>query len=82
MEEHSVAIVMPAYNAVGLLPQTLPAALCAAGGGTVLVVDPGSTDRTAAVAEELGATIRAEASLTCTSSRCACWPRCWAPERG
>ena len=57
MNEHSLAVVMPAYNAAGLLPRTLRAALDAAAGGTVLVVDPGSTDRTAAVAEELGATV-------------------------
>lgn len=57
MTEHRVAIVVPAYNAAGWLPRMLPAALNAAGRGAVLVVDPGSTDGTAAVAEELGAEV-------------------------
>ena len=51
----SVAIVMPAYNAAHLLPQTLKAAIEAAGGGRVVVVDPGSNDGTADVAEAMGA---------------------------
>ncbi len=50
----TVTIVMPAYNAAALLPRTVPAACEAAGAEHVLVVDPGSTDDTAAVAESLG----------------------------
>ncbi|MCA9511624.1 MAG: glycosyltransferase [Myxococcota bacterium] len=57
MTAPSIAIVMPAYNAAHLLPRVLPAALGAARGATVLVVDPGSTDGTARVAEELGARV-------------------------
>lgn len=57
MTDLSIAIVMPAYNAAHLLPEVLPAALLAAQGGDVLVVDPGSTDDTARVAEELGARV-------------------------
>ncbi len=52
--EPSVAIVMPAYNAAHLLPQTLKAAIEAAQGSRVIVVDPGSTDDTAQVAESMG----------------------------
>ena len=57
MTAPSIAIVMPAYNAAHLLPEVLPAALRAAAGATVLVVDPGSTDGTARVAEQLGAQV-------------------------
>lgn len=53
----SVAVVMPAFDAAHLLPKTLPAALAAARGGDVIVVDPGSSDDTAAVAEKLGASV-------------------------
>ena len=53
----SVTIVMPAYNAARLLPLSLPPALEAARGSDVLVVDPGSEDDTASVAEELGARV-------------------------
>jgi glycosyltransferase involved in cell wall biosynthesis len=53
----SVAIVMPAYNAAHLLPLTLKAALDAAKGARVIVVDPGSTDDTAKVAESMGAEV-------------------------
>lgn len=56
-QEPSIAIVMPAYNAEAHLPRVLPAALTAVGAGSLLVVDPGSTDRTAALAEELGARV-------------------------
>jgi GT2 family glycosyltransferase len=55
--ECSIAIVMPAYNAVQLLPEVVPAALRAADGAAVLVVDPGSTDGTARAAEQLGARV-------------------------
>jgi len=57
VEQPSVAVVVPAYNAAELLPRTLPAAIQAAGGAAVLVVDPGSTDATSTVAEELGAQV-------------------------
>lgn len=57
MGECSVAIVMPAFNAALLLPEVLPAVLRAAGGATVLVVDPGSSDGTAQTAEQLGARV-------------------------
>ena len=57
MTDLSFAIVMPAYNAAHLLPEVLPAALRAAQGSDVLVVDPGSTDDTARVAEDLGARV-------------------------
>jgi len=55
--EPSIAIVMPAWNAARLLPKVLPAALEAADGASVLVVDPGSTDGTAELAEQLGARV-------------------------
>jgi GT2 family glycosyltransferase len=57
MDLPSVAIVMPAYNAAHLLPRTLRAALDAADGGRVIVVDPGSNDGTADVAEQMGAEV-------------------------
>ncbi len=56
----SLAIVMPAYNAAREVEQSIPAAQAALaeGGGTeLLVVDPGSTDDTGAVAERLGARV-------------------------
>lgn len=54
----SLAVVMPAYNAAHLLPRTLPAARAAAADqAEVWVVDPGSTDGTAQVAEQLGARV-------------------------
>ena len=57
MTDLSISIVMPAYNAAHLLPEVLPAALSTAKGSDVLVVDPGSTDDTARIAEELGARV-------------------------
>lgn len=59
-QEPTIAIVMPAYNAEAHLPRVLPAAFAAAaaaGDCPVLVVDPGSSDRTADLAEELGARV-------------------------
>lgn len=51
----SVAVVMPAYNAAHHLSRTLPALQAAAGEECeIIVVDPGSTDDTAAVAESFG----------------------------
>ncbi len=52
-----LAIVMPAYQAAHLLPQTLPPLVANPLGAEVLVVDPGSTDGTADVAERLGARV-------------------------
>jgi GT2 family glycosyltransferase len=49
-----VTIVMPAYNAAHFLVRTLPAAISAARGGRVIVVDPGSTDNTSQVARDHG----------------------------
>lgn len=48
---------MPAYNAAGFLPRSLPAALAASGGRRVVVVDPGSNDGTPELAERLGAQV-------------------------
>ncbi len=50
----SVTIVIPAYNAAKLLPKVLSAALEAAQGDRILVVDPGSNDDTAQVARSYG----------------------------
>jgi glycosyltransferase involved in cell wall biosynthesis len=52
-----LAIVIPAYNAEHFLPQSLSAAVAAARGRTVLVVDAGSDDGTARRAETLGARV-------------------------
>ena len=49
-----VTLVMPAYNAAELIAVTLAAAQDAAGADNVLIVDPGSDDGTAEVAEERG----------------------------
>lgn len=56
-ERATVDIVMPAYNGAVVLERTLPAILSAARGRRVIVVDPGSTDDTAARAEALGAEV-------------------------
>lgn len=53
----TVTIVMPAYNAAHHFPKVIPAALKALRGGRLLVVDPGSSDDTAAVAERMGAEV-------------------------
>jgi hypothetical protein len=50
-------LVIPAYDAAAFLPKVIPAALAAAKGRRVLVVDPGSTDETAALAGRLGAEV-------------------------
>lgn len=50
----SVACVIPAYNAEALLPETLENALGQEPRPEVVVVDDGSTDATAAVAERFG----------------------------
>lgn len=48
---------MPAYNAAHLLGRSLTAAIVAAKGAPVIVVDPGSTDDTAEVARRIGARV-------------------------
>lgn len=53
----AVTVVMPAYNAAHLLPKVIPAAKAALGDGRLIVVDPGSTDATAEIAEQLGAEV-------------------------
>jgi glycosyltransferase involved in cell wall biosynthesis len=55
--QQTVTIVMPAYNAAHHLPKVIPAALNALKGGRLIVVDPGSSDDTAALAERLGAEV-------------------------
>ena len=61
MSSPALSVVIPAYNEVQRLPPTLErirAHLAGrAGGHEVLVVDDGSTDATAAVAEAAGATV-------------------------
>jgi GT2 family glycosyltransferase len=57
LQELTVAIVMPAYNAEMHLPKVLTAALATADGAPVIVVDPGSDDDTADCAERLGAQV-------------------------
>ena len=57
MTSFSVTIVMPAYNAAQHLPKVVPAALAALKGGRLIVVDPGSNDETANLAESLGAEV-------------------------
>lgn len=56
-ETPQLAIVMPAYNAAGLLPTTLPPLIASQPDGGVWVVDPGSSDGTARIAEQLGANV-------------------------
>lgn len=57
MTSLAVTIVMPAYNAASHLPRVIPAALAALKGGRLLVIDPGSSDGTAALAKSLGAEV-------------------------
>lgn len=57
MASAEVTVVIPAYDAAAYLPEVIPAALAAAKGRRVLVVDPGSTDGTAALALRLGAEV-------------------------
>lgn len=51
-DELAVAVVMPAFDAAHYLDTTIPAVLAAARGNEVVVVDAGSRDETAAVAEK------------------------------
>jgi len=53
----TIDIVIPAFDAAAFLPRSLPAALAAAEGRRVLVVDAGSRDGTGALAEDLGAEV-------------------------
>jgi glycosyltransferase involved in cell wall biosynthesis len=50
-------IIMPAHNEADNLPHVLPEVAAAAPGYDLLVVDDGSIDRTAAIAEAFGATV-------------------------
>ncbi len=50
----SLAVVMPAYNAAHHLPQSLGALIKVGGYDELLLVNPGSTDDTASVAESMG----------------------------
>ena len=52
-----ISVILPAKNEVEGLRRTLPALLAALPAAEVIVVDDGSTDATAAVAAELGATV-------------------------
>ncbi len=52
-----IAVVIPAYDAAEHLPAVVPAARRAAGECEVVVVDAGSTDRTAELAARLGARV-------------------------
>lgn len=53
----TVSIVIPAYNAESTIGQVVSAAIAAAAGSPVIVVDPGSSDATARIAGELGAEV-------------------------
>ncbi|MGR3762444.1 glycosyltransferase family 2 protein (plasmid) [Roseobacteraceae bacterium NS-SX3] len=56
-----ISVVMPAYNCSHLLPQVLPPLLAMHAAGEVaevLVIDDRSTDETARLAREMGATVR------------------------
>lgn len=53
----TLCVVIPAYNAATTLPRVLPALLRAAAGTTVLLVDAGSEDESAELAERLGAEV-------------------------
>ncbi len=53
----SIAVVMPAYNAAKYIGCAVSAVVAAARGAPVIVVDPGSSDETAALAEAHGATV-------------------------
>lgn len=59
-----ISIIIPAYNEEGLVGQTVHAVSALAGVGQIIVVDDGSTDNTARVAEDAGATVlRSEKNL-------------------
>jgi glycosyltransferase involved in cell wall biosynthesis len=55
--DHSLTIVIPAFNEAASLPAVLAALRAHVPSVPVIVVDDGSTDDTAAVAEGLGATV-------------------------
>lgn len=57
MSEPAVAVVIPAKDEQGRVPATVKAATTLPGVDLVVVVDDGSTDRTAAAASAAGATV-------------------------
>lgn len=62
--EYLISIIIPAYNEEMLVGQTVEAVSTITGVGQIIVVDDGSTDNTAAVAEKAGATVlRSEKNL-------------------
>ena len=52
--EHSVLVIVPAYNAADYLPDLIPRLRKYVCDGNLLVIDDGSTDHTPAVLAELG----------------------------
>jgi len=61
-------VVIPAYNAIRTLQRTVTSAQ-RAGATTVLVVDDGSTDRTAALAAELGCMVISQSNSGAAAAR-------------
>tara|TARA_B110000977_G_scaffold198381_2_gene283118 strand:- start:1291 stop:1950 length:660 start_codon:yes stop_codon:yes gene_type:complete len=59
METHRIAILVPAYNEEGTIASVIKGAIKY---GEVFVVDDGSTDTTASVAKESGATVLSSGS--------------------
>ncbi|HGY91234.1 MAG TPA: glycosyltransferase [Planctomycetes bacterium] len=57
LDDVEMAVVIPAWNAAGMLSVSLPVVLREAGTFDVLVVDAGSTDETAEVARSHGAEV-------------------------
>jgi len=55
--DHTLTIIIPAHNEAAALPQVLGSLRAHAPEAHVIVVDDGSTDATASVAEQFGATV-------------------------